>query len=144
MTVIVPEPTSDTETAFAAGVATATAAQATQDAEQATAQAEQAEQAAEQASTSAVTAAEVAWDARSAVDQLAATTAAQLAEIRDAVTVLTQPPAQPEEDTMAPEPVTESSDDTPAKDDAKSSPATDSKPEETERRYGSGKWFGNR
>lgn len=137
----------DTATAFAAGVATATAAQATEDAAEAGAQAETAEIIADSAAQQAAVASETAWDARSAVDQLAATNAQQFAEIRDALAVLATPATiAQEEDDMAPEPVTgtESKDDTPEKETKTEAATTDSKAEDTERSYGSPGWFGKR
>lgn len=143
-TVVVTDETTDTQTAFAAGLATATAAQATEQADAATARAEQADAIAGVAATQAAGASETAWNAQTAVEQLAATTAAQFAELREALVVVATPPAAPVVDDLAPEPVSQSSDDSPKDEKDKPATSTESKTETTERGYGSSSWFGKR
>lgn len=144
MTVIVPEQEPDTSTAFAAGVAAATAAQATEDADQAAAQAEQAEQVAVAAADQAQSASGVAWDAQAAVAELSERTSQQFAALTDAIATLANPPAAvQEEDDMAPEATSETTD-TPKDEKDKPEAESDSKPETTERNYGSTSWFGKR
>src|SRR5690242_2312531 len=87
-----PAPPEDAQTAFAAGVATAEAAQARVEAAEATEAALAAAEAAQAAVETAAGASETAWDARAAYDGLSG----QLAALAERVEAAVAPPAESE------------------------------------------------
>lgn len=107
MTVVVPEDNGAEATAFAAGVAAATAAQAEETAVEAEQTAEAAAETAISAVDVAASAQDTAWDARAAVDELDARMGQALAGlpdlVRSAVAEAVAPPAEPEPTVPAPE-----------------------------------------
>lgn len=128
----------DSNTAFAAGVATATAEQAEEAADEAAATAEQAEETAGVAVDIAVSANENAWDARFAVDQLRDDLDGRLNRIEEALTAAT-PPAEtgpPAPEKREPEPEKE-----PKGDDADK--GDDDADADKPKGYGHKGWFGN-
>lgn len=143
--VVVPEP-QDTDTdaagvAFAAGVATAEAAQATQDAEEATAVAEVAVEESAAAVAIAGDASATAWAAREDVDQLRAEFGAGLDEIRGMIADLAT--AEPESE-LTPERIAREEGPAPEEEGAGDGQEEKHESKTAGRRYGNPRWFGAR
>lgn len=128
----------DAGTAFAAGVASATAAQASEDAEAAEQVAEAAEQRADMAQDAAARAEADSWDARTAVDGLRGEFAGALeslrAEVEDRLSAPQTDAGAGEGETEAPPPEER---------EAPAQPAAEGKPAKSSG-YGSRTWFGGR
>lgn len=127
----------DAGAAFAAGVATAEAAQATEDAAEAAQTAEGAAAVAEAALEVAAAADETAWDARTEIDGLRGEMVACFEELRAALPQQADADQPPEGAIPAPE-VKESKPE-PASDDTTEERHGD---EKGEHRYGNRRWFG--
>lgn len=131
-----PAPDNGEGTAFAAGVAAATAERAAEEAQEAERSAELAEAVAEGAHERAAAAEDAAWDARAAVDELRAEVAGRFDSVRDELLNAIQGlgkaagpgPAAPAPEKKAP----------PAP--AEETPASSGKPKRSG--YGSRTWFG--
>jgi deoxyribodipyrimidine photolyase len=141
---IATEPPNGDQTAFAAGVAAATATQAAQEAEVAVEQAEQAAEQAEMAEVIAAEAAGEAYDARTEVGELRSQFTAFMDEMRTAVrpaepvVVVDEPPTEP-----APTPGNEGEGNKPPAKSAGHKPPADDKPP-AEAGYGASWWFGGK
>lgn len=128
--------------AFAAGMATAEAAQAGEEAAEAAAVAEVATQEAAGAAAVAVDASATAWAARDEVDQLRAEFGAGLDEIRGMIADLAVEDA-PAEGPLTPERIEREEGPAPEGEEGEhQEPAAESK--STGRKYGNPRWFGGR